>query len=89
MRAVSVRRHIRESVWWAGRMAARGAVGLIWFYRLVVSPVLPGTCRFWPSCSVYAEDAIRRYGVLRGALLAGKRLLRCHPWSRGGYDPVP
>lgn len=70
-------------------MAARAAVGLIWFYRLAVSPVLPGTCRFWPSCSVYAEHAIRRYGVLKGALLAGKRLLRCHPWSRGGYDPVP
>lgn len=65
------------------------AVALLWAYRLLVSPLLPATCRFQPSCSVYAEQAIRRYGVVRGSLLAGRRLLRCHPWHPGGYDPVP
>lgn len=65
------------------------AIGLVWAYRLLVSPLLPAACRFQPSCSVYAEQAVRRYGVVKGSLLAGRRLLRCHPWHPGGYDPVP
>ncbi|MEW6399763.1 MAG: membrane protein insertion efficiency factor YidD [Bacillota bacterium] len=71
-------------------MAARWiVVGLIWLYRVLVSPVLPGTCRFQPSCSVYAEQAVKRHGLIRGGVLAGRRLFRCHPWHPGGYDPVP
>lgn len=64
---------------------------LIWFvrgYQVVISPALPQRCKYYPSCSQYAIDAIREYGALRGFVLAGWRLLRCNPWSLGGYDPV-
>jgi len=64
-------------------------IGVIRLYRLLVSPLLPGACRFYPSCSEYAEQALRRYGVLKGGALALRRLLRCHPWHPGGIDPVP
>ncbi len=63
------------------------AIALIRVYRLVVSPFLPpGTCKYHPSCSQYALDALRQYGVVRGCALAGWRLLRCNPWSAGGVD---
>jgi putative membrane protein insertion efficiency factor len=58
-------------------------------YRTLVSPWLPAACRFHPSCSRYASEAVARYGVLRGGWLAMKRLGRCHPFTRGGFDPVP
>ncbi|RAU23886.1 membrane protein insertion efficiency factor YidD [Paramagnetospirillum kuznetsovii] len=63
--------------------------GLIRAYQLLVSPVLPASCRFTPSCSSYAMDAIHTHGPLGGSILAAKRLCRCHPWNDGGYDPVP
>jgi len=62
------------------------AVGLVRLYQLVVSPLLPSSCKYHPSCSQYAIDALRRYGFLRGSVLAGWRLLRCNPWSHGGVD---
>ncbi len=58
-------------------------------YQAVISPWLPGTCRYTPSCSAYALTAVRRYGARRGAWLALRRLLRCHPFGSHGYDPVP
>ena len=58
-------------------------------YRVLLAPLLGGHCRFWPSCSVYAEEALRRHGAARGTKLAVLRLLRCHPFHRGGIDPVP
>jgi putative membrane protein insertion efficiency factor len=64
------------------------AVAPIRFYQLVVSPALPRRCKYEPTCSRYAVQAIRRYGILRGSVLAAWRLLRCNPWSHGGYDPV-
>lgn len=64
-------------------------VGALRFYRALLSPLLPPSCRFAPSCSTYAAEAISRYGALRGAWLAVCRLLRCHPFSPGGFDPVP
>ena len=57
-------------------------------YRLMISPYHPPVCRFTPSCSEYAEDALKEYGPYRGSWMALRRLLRCHPFSRGGYDPV-
>jgi len=65
------------------------ALILIRFYKLAISPHLPSACRYYPTCSVYAYEAISRYGVVRGGILAVKRLLRCNPFFRGGYDPVP
>ncbi len=64
-------------------------LGLIRAYQLVVSPLLGPRCRFYPSCSAYAVEAIRVHGVLRGTWLAVRRLLRCHPWNPGGLDFVP
>lgn len=58
-------------------------------YRLAVSPFLGNTCRFYPTCSAYAEDALRKHGVLKGLYLALRRITRCHPWHPGGVDPVP
>jgi putative membrane protein insertion efficiency factor len=58
-------------------------------YRYFVAPLLPRACRFHPSCSQYAEEALERHGVLRGGFLAARRLCRCGPWHPGGYDPVP
>lgn len=66
----------------------RGAVWLLRWYKRSVSPFLPGACRYTPTCSEYALEAIERYGAVRGGLLATRRLLSCHPFSRGGYDPV-
>ena len=63
-------------------------IGLIRVYQLGISAFLPRACRFEPTCSHYAMDAIRRYGVLRGTGLSTWRLLKCHPFHRGGYDPV-
>jgi putative membrane protein insertion efficiency factor len=64
-------------------------LGLLWVYRAVISPVLPPNCRFYPSCSAYAVEAIGVHGPLRGTGLAAWRLLRCGPWHPGGVDPVP
>ena len=58
-------------------------------YRYAISPLLPPSCRFHPSCSAYAEQALGRHGALKGGWLTARRLCRCGPWSRGGFDPVP
>lgn len=63
-------------------------VAPIRLYQRVISPLLPRTCKYEPTCSHYAVDAVRTEGVLRGLVLAGWRILRCNPWSHGGYDPV-
>ena len=68
---------------------ARLLLLLVEGYRALLSPLLGGHCRFWPSCSVYAEEAIRKHGARRGGTLAVRRLARCQPFSRGGIDPVP
>jgi putative membrane protein insertion efficiency factor len=62
---------------------------LIYGYRYFISPLIGVNCRFSPSCSDYAKDAITRHGALRGGLLTVKRILKCHPWGGSGYDPVP
>ncbi|BAU44500.1 membrane protein insertion efficiency factor YidD [Leptolyngbya sp. O-77] len=64
-------------------------LGLIHSYRILISPLFPPTCRFHPTCSQYGLEAIARYGSIKGGWLTAKRIARCHPWSEGGYDPVP
>ncbi|HEY6996841.1 MAG TPA: membrane protein insertion efficiency factor YidD [Phototrophicaceae bacterium] len=61
---------------------------LIFVYRKLISPFLPLACRFYPSCSVYTEQAIQRYGIIKGVAYGINRIVRCHPWHPGGYDPV-
>jgi hypothetical protein len=75
-------RHVSQIVKHLALLLLRG-------YKLVISPVLPVACRFYPTCSEYAMQAIEQHGVLRGFWLAVKRITRCHPWNAGGYDPVP
>ena len=72
-----------------GSLLARVVLALISIYRRVVSPLLPPACRFYPTCSEYATAAVRHHGVARGLWLALRRLLRCHPFNAGGFDPVP
>ena len=71
------------------RRAARAVVvAPIVAYQKLISPAIPRRCKYEPTCSRYAVEAVRRYGIMRGLVLAGWRLLRCNPWSYGGYDPV-
>ncbi|WP_315051512.1 membrane protein insertion efficiency factor YidD [Capnocytophaga leadbetteri] len=62
---------------------------LVRFYQVVVSPLKPPTCRYTPTCSQYALEALKKYGAFKGSCLALKRIARCHPWGGCGYDPVP
>jgi putative membrane protein insertion efficiency factor len=68
---------------------ARALILMIRGYQVTVSPLLPSACRYTPSCSRYAVEAIERYGALRGTWMGARRVLRCHPFHAGGYDPVP
>ena len=75
-----------------GRPSGPGANGLLLLidlYRVTLAPLIGGFCRYEPSCSLYAEEAVRRHGARRGSVLALRRLLRCHPLRTGGFDPVP
>ena len=64
-------------------------IGLLKVYRLVISPLYGDVCRYYPSCSAYALGCVEKHGALRGSWYTVRRLLRCHPWAAGGYDPVP
>ncbi|MDR2468533.1 MAG: membrane protein insertion efficiency factor YidD [Spirochaetaceae bacterium] len=72
------------------KIVERIVIGALWLYQTGISPYKGGACcRFYPSCSAYTVEAVQVHGVVRGLFLAIKRLLRCHPFSQGGYDPVP
>ena len=72
-----------------GRLLAWPLLGLVALYRATLSPWLGNNCRFEPSCSAYAMEALRVHGAFRGTLLCARRIARCHPWGGSGYDPVP
>jgi putative membrane protein insertion efficiency factor len=76
-------------VQWLLLVPRRMLAALIRAYQLTLSPLLPASCRFHPSCSQYALEAVRKYGVVRGGWLGIRRLVRCHPFHPGGFDPVP
>jgi putative membrane protein insertion efficiency factor len=69
--------------------AQRLLIGLIRGYQLLISPFIGNQCRFTPTCSHYAREAVEKYGAIKGSWLALRRVSRCHPWHRGGHDPVP
>ncbi|MDY3974484.1 membrane protein insertion efficiency factor YidD [uncultured Veillonella sp.] len=64
-------------------------IALVQVYRYGISPLKPKSCRFYPTCSTYTLEALRKYGPFKGSYLGIKRILKCHPWHKGGYDPVP
>ena len=72
-----------------GRLSKRILLAMVGGYRRFVSPLLPSSCIYTPTCSRYAEIAVERFGALRGSWLAVRRILRCHPFRKGGFDPVP
>ena len=72
-----------------GRVLAWPLLGLVWLYRNALSPLLGMNCRFQPTCSEYAEEALRTHGAFKGGWLAIRRIAKCHPWGGSGFDPVP
>jgi putative membrane protein insertion efficiency factor len=78
----------RHEASWLSRAARASALAPVELYRRLISPALPRRCKYEPTCSRYAVQAVGEYGILRGLALATWRLLRCNPWSHGGYDPV-
>ncbi len=73
----------------AGRFLSVTAVYIIKLYKLLISPILPASCRYYPSCSDYSVQAIKRFGVIKGGYLASRRILSCNPFGGSGFDPVP
>ncbi|MDG2375401.1 MAG: membrane protein insertion efficiency factor YidD [Woeseiaceae bacterium] len=72
-----------------GQLLALPLRGLVWVYRYAISPLIGANCRYQPTCSAYAEEALRTQGTFKGGWLALKRIGRCHPWGGSGFDPVP
>lgn len=73
----------------AGKLFAETAVYIIKFYKLLISPLLPASCRYYPTCSVYSIRVIRKFGIIKGGYLAAKRIISCNPFGGSGFDPVP
>jgi uncharacterized protein len=80
---------VRRATWWLGAPARAVLIAAIHMYRATLSGWLGGQCRFYPSCSHYAEEAVRTHGALRGSAMAAWRILRCNPFGAGGVEPVP
>lgn len=80
---------LKKPFHWLGKLIGWILLLPIYFYRRCISPLTPPSCRFTPTCSAYAVEAIKRHGPLAGLYLAIRRILRCHPWGGSGYDPVP
>lgn len=82
-------RDMRRIIQWVRQLFVWLLLLPIYFYKVAISPLTPPSCRYTPSCSTYAVEAIRKHGPLKGLYLAVRRILRCHPWGGSGYDPVP
>lgn len=80
---------IKKCIKWVSELLVQLLLLPIYFYKRAISPMLPPSCRFTPSCSTYAIEALKKYGPIKGLLLAIWRILRCNPWGGSGYDPVP
>lgn len=80
---------MRKLLRWLGGAVAAVLILPIRFYQLCISPMLGPSCRFTPTCSQYAVEALRKHGLMKGSWLAVRRICRCHPWGGSGYDPVP
>lgn len=74
---------------WLSRMLAHPFIWIIWLYRITLSPIIGTQCRYDPTCSRFGLEAYREYGAFKGTWLTAKRIARCHPFAKGGYDPVP
>ena len=79
----------RRAAGWLARLGAWVLIFLVRGYQVVLSPLFPPACRYYPSCSQYAIEALEKHGAFRGSWLAARRIARCHPFRPGGYDPVP
>lgn len=80
---------IKKVIHWISKLLVQLLLLPIYFYKRAISPMLPPSCRFTPSCSTYAVEALKKHGPIKGLLLAIWRILRCNPWGGSGYDPVP
>lgn len=78
---------LRKCWRWLLALPSSAAIAMVRFYQICISPLKPPTCRFTPTCSNYAIESLRKYGMLRGFCRAFRRILRCHPWGGSGYDP--
>ncbi|MDO5607101.1 MAG: membrane protein insertion efficiency factor YidD [Capnocytophaga sp.] len=74
---------------WLRKILIFPLILLVRFYQIFISPLKPPSCRYTPTCSQYAVEALRKHGLFKGSWLAAKRIARCHPWGGSGYDPVP
>lgn len=82
-------RTVKYIISFAGLVLSGVAVYIIKFYKFFISPLLPAACRYYPTCSVYSIEAIKRFGIIKGGFLSLKRVLSCNPFFDGGFDPVP
>jgi putative membrane protein insertion efficiency factor len=80
---------LRNEQSFLGRFLGKLTIGLIWLYQRLISPILPASCRFYPSCSQYAKEAVDHHGFMKGSIYTVKRIGKCHPFHPGGLDPVP
>jgi len=82
-------RTIKNVIDFSGKVLSGFVVYIIKFYKFFISPVLPASCRYYPTCSVYTIQAIGKFGLIKGGFLSLKRILSCNPFGKGGFDPVP
>ncbi|MBR7183310.1 MAG: membrane protein insertion efficiency factor YidD [Alistipes sp.] len=86
---MGLKKFFKQSLRVCKKLLTLPLIALVRFYQLCISPLTPASCRFTPTCSQYALEALKKYGAIKGGYLTLKRIARCHPWGGSGYDPVP